>query len=197
MKGEKKRKVLITLQLLNLKLCLLKMSLSCNAFRNLQYNVADIHCEIAQTKWLVLSPLCCINPRLKSYLKDHALRGDKSLMSSDFKVASCSVWAFSIYLHPYVIIEFLLRFYYRHISHFMHKVPFPSSQRPRILVQVSLYLWYLCTKRLYIHYAHFCRTGGYSGLTNVETGMCSFVPQLSPHDSLMLSQPVSSPLPLR
>uniref|UniRef100_A0A3P8XA87 DENN/MADD domain containing 4A n=1 Tax=Esox lucius TaxID=8010 RepID=A0A3P8XA87_ESOLU len=42
----------------------------------------------------------------------------------------------------------------KHISHFMHKVPFPSSQRPRILLQ------------------------------------------LSPHDSLMLSQPVSSPLPL-
>ncbi|KAI5098180.1 C-myc promoter-binding protein isoform X3 [Silurus meridionalis] len=42
----------------------------------------------------------------------------------------------------------------KHISNFMHKVPFPSSQRPRILVQ------------------------------------------LSPHDSLMLSQPVSSPLPL-
>ncbi|XP_036399411.1 C-myc promoter-binding protein-like [Megalops cyprinoides] len=42
----------------------------------------------------------------------------------------------------------------KHISHFMHRVPFPSSQRPRILVQ------------------------------------------LSPHDSLMLSQPVSSPLPL-
>ncbi|XP_061077823.1 LOW QUALITY PROTEIN: C-myc promoter-binding protein [Conger conger] len=42
----------------------------------------------------------------------------------------------------------------KHISHFMHKVPFPSPQRPRILVQ------------------------------------------LSPHDSLMLSQPVSSPLPL-
>ncbi|XP_067090555.1 C-myc promoter-binding protein [Osmerus mordax] len=42
----------------------------------------------------------------------------------------------------------------KHISHFMYKVPFPSSQRPRILVQ------------------------------------------LSPHDSLMLSQPVSSPLPL-
>uniref|UniRef100_A0AAQ4NRN3 DENN domain containing 4A n=1 Tax=Gasterosteus aculeatus aculeatus TaxID=481459 RepID=A0AAQ4NRN3_GASAC len=42
----------------------------------------------------------------------------------------------------------------KHICHFMHKVPFPSSQRPRILVQ------------------------------------------LSPHDSLMLSQPVSSPLPL-
>ncbi|XP_046897446.1 C-myc promoter-binding protein-like isoform X1 [Hypomesus transpacificus] len=42
----------------------------------------------------------------------------------------------------------------KHISQFMHKVPFPSSQRPRILVQ------------------------------------------LSPHDSLMLSQPVSSPLPL-
>ncbi|XP_077568857.1 C-myc promoter-binding protein-like isoform X2 [Stigmatopora nigra] len=42
----------------------------------------------------------------------------------------------------------------KHISHFMHKIPFPSSQRPRILVQ------------------------------------------LSPHDSLMLSQPVFSPLPL-
>ncbi|KAI1889555.1 hypothetical protein AGOR_G00164080 [Albula goreensis] len=42
----------------------------------------------------------------------------------------------------------------KHVSHFMHRVPFPSSQRPRILVQ------------------------------------------LSPHDSLMLSQPVSSPLPL-
>uniref|UniRef100_A0A3P9Q218 DENN domain containing 4A n=1 Tax=Poecilia reticulata TaxID=8081 RepID=A0A3P9Q218_POERE len=48
----------------------------------------------------------------------------------------------------------LLLLFSRHISHFMHKVPFPSSQRPRILVQ------------------------------------------LSPHDSLMLSQPVSSPLPL-
>ncbi|KAG5848772.1 hypothetical protein ANANG_G00102970 [Anguilla anguilla] len=42
----------------------------------------------------------------------------------------------------------------KHVTHFMHRVPFPSSQRPRILVQ------------------------------------------LSPHDSLMLSQPVSSPLPL-
>ncbi|XP_040927132.1 C-myc promoter-binding protein isoform X2 [Betta splendens] len=42
----------------------------------------------------------------------------------------------------------------KHVSHFMQNVPFPSTQRPRILVQ------------------------------------------LSPHDSLMLSQPVSSPLPL-
>ncbi|XP_056137152.1 C-myc promoter-binding protein [Lampris incognitus] len=42
----------------------------------------------------------------------------------------------------------------KHISHFMQTVPFPSCQRPRILVQ------------------------------------------LSPHDSLILSQPVSSPLPL-
>ncbi|XP_075996896.1 C-myc promoter-binding protein [Genypterus blacodes] len=42
----------------------------------------------------------------------------------------------------------------KHISHFMQSVPFPSIQRPRILVQ------------------------------------------LSPHDSLILSQPVSSPLPL-
>uniref|UniRef100_S4RFA7 DENN/MADD domain containing 4A n=1 Tax=Petromyzon marinus TaxID=7757 RepID=S4RFA7_PETMA len=42
----------------------------------------------------------------------------------------------------------------KHISHFMHNTPFPSPQRPRILVQ------------------------------------------LSPHDSLTLSQPASSPLPL-
>ncbi|XP_021165570.2 C-myc promoter-binding protein isoform X2 [Fundulus heteroclitus] len=42
----------------------------------------------------------------------------------------------------------------KHISHFMKNVPFPSTQRPRILLQ------------------------------------------LSPHDSLILSQPVSSPLPL-
>ncbi|XP_069767094.1 C-myc promoter-binding protein isoform X2 [Narcine bancroftii] len=42
----------------------------------------------------------------------------------------------------------------KHICHFMHKVPFPSPQRPRILVQQS------------------------------------------PHDQLMLCQPVSSPLPL-
>lgn len=28
-------------------------------------------------------------------------------------------------------------FIYRHISHFMQHVPFPSIQRPRILVQVS------------------------------------------------------------
>uniref|UniRef100_A0A4W3KFB6 DENN domain containing 4A n=1 Tax=Callorhinchus milii TaxID=7868 RepID=A0A4W3KFB6_CALMI len=42
----------------------------------------------------------------------------------------------------------------KHICHFMHNAPFPSPQRPRILVQQS------------------------------------------PHDSLMLCQPVSSPLPL-
>uniref|UniRef100_A0A8K9VGL6 DENN/MADD domain containing 4A n=1 Tax=Oncorhynchus mykiss TaxID=8022 RepID=A0A8K9VGL6_ONCMY len=29
----------------------------------------------------------------------------------------------------------------KHISHFMHKVPFPSSQRPRILLQVRWSLW--------------------------------------------------------
>ncbi|XP_049652489.1 DENN domain-containing protein 4C isoform X3 [Accipiter gentilis] len=43
----------------------------------------------------------------------------------------------------------------KHISHFMHNIPFPSPQRPRILVQ------------------------------------------LSAHDALILSQPVSTPLPLR
>lgn len=30
----------------------------------------------------------------------------------------------------------LICFYYRHISHFMFDVPYPSPQRPRILVQV-------------------------------------------------------------
>uniref|UniRef100_A0A8C9S6N2 DENN/MADD domain containing 4C n=1 Tax=Scleropages formosus TaxID=113540 RepID=A0A8C9S6N2_SCLFO len=42
----------------------------------------------------------------------------------------------------------------KHISHFMHNVPFPSPQRPRILVQ------------------------------------------LSPHDTLVFSQPICTPLPL-
>ncbi|KAF5912809.1 hypothetical protein HPG69_007799 [Diceros bicornis minor] len=42
----------------------------------------------------------------------------------------------------------------KHISHFMHNIPFPSPQRPRILVQLSV------------------------------------------HDALILSQPVSTPLPL-
>ncbi|XP_017745580.1 PREDICTED: DENN domain-containing protein 4C [Rhinopithecus bieti] len=44
--------------------------------------------------------------------------------------------------------------FYRHISHFMQNIPFPSPQRPRILVQLSV------------------------------------------HDALILSQPVSTPLPL-
>lgn len=45
----------------------------------------------------------------------------------DYSAAYC--W----HIWPYVPLIFL---HSRHISHFMHKVPFPSSQRPRILVQV-------------------------------------------------------------
>lgn len=78
----------------------------------------------------------------------------------------------------------------------MHKVPFPSSQRPRILVQVRLlfaacrghYRWnLLVTLALLVGGVLVC------SLLNIS---CAFL-QLSPHDSLMLSQPVSSPLPLR
>uniref|UniRef100_A0A2I3LHR6 UDENN domain-containing protein n=1 Tax=Papio anubis TaxID=9555 RepID=A0A2I3LHR6_PAPAN len=53
-----------------------------------------------------------------------------------------------------VIMIFISNFFSRHISHFMQNIPFPSPQRPRILVQLSV------------------------------------------HDALILSQPVSTPLPL-
>uniref|UniRef100_A0A6Q2X3E8 DENN domain containing 4A n=1 Tax=Esox lucius TaxID=8010 RepID=A0A6Q2X3E8_ESOLU len=36
----------------------------------------------------------------------------------------------------------------KHISHFMHKIPFPSSQRPRILVQVNICCVTLCFSTL-------------------------------------------------
>lgn len=74
-------------------------------------------------------------------------------------------------------------FFARHVSHFMQNVPFPSIQRPRILVQVrtGATLMYHIIRAYILHIL-----------------MCSApLPQLSPHDSLMLSQPVSSPLPLR
>lgn len=45
----------------------------------------------------------------------------------------------SILSCPYCLIKWFLFFFtHRHISHFMQTVPFPSIQRPRILVQVSL-----------------------------------------------------------
>lgn len=47
--------------------------------------------------------------------------------------------SYCCYFWPHIPLIHLLRLT-RHISHFMHKVPFPSSQRPRILVQVSLSL---------------------------------------------------------
>lgn len=74
----------------------------------------------------------------------------------------------------------------RHISHFIHNVPFPSPQRPRILVQVRA-----ATQR------------GATWAEGVGRGQpliltCgSSASQMSPYDNLLLCQPVSSPLPLR
>ncbi|KAB1276954.1 C-myc promoter-binding protein [Camelus dromedarius] len=70
-------------------------------------------------------------------------------------VWTCDMLTFIAYGICFGINWVFVCLFLRHISHFMHKVPFPSPQRPRILVQ------------------------------------------LSPHDNLILSQPVSSPLPLR
>lgn len=68
----------------------------------------------------------------------------------------------------------------------MHNVPFPSPQRPRILVQVS-------------------PLPGDGARSDPRPGpACPCVPhrapvspQMSPYDSLLLCRPVSSPLPLR
>ena len=46
---------------------------------------------------------------------------------TDYSASHCC------YFWPHIPLILIL---HRHISHFMHKVPFPSSQRPRILVQV-------------------------------------------------------------
>nr|XP_045016072.1 C-myc promoter-binding protein isoform X2 [Jaculus jaculus] len=73
---------------------------------------------------------------------------------STFVLTGASAEKFLTFLYRYSISGPHVLPIEKHISHFMHKVPFPSPQRPRILVQ------------------------------------------LSPHDSLILSQPVSSPLPL-
>uniref|UniRef100_A0A671E3W0 DENN domain containing 4A n=1 Tax=Rhinolophus ferrumequinum TaxID=59479 RepID=A0A671E3W0_RHIFE len=70
------------------------------------------------------------------------------------KVYGAAIQKFLTFLYRYSISGPHVLPIEKHISHFMHKVPFPSPQRPRILVQ------------------------------------------LSPHDNLILSQPVSSPLPL-
>uniref|UniRef100_A0A8C1JCH4 DENN/MADD domain containing 4A n=1 Tax=Cyprinus carpio TaxID=7962 RepID=A0A8C1JCH4_CYPCA len=96
-------------------------------------------------------------------LQANVLRPDGSMtVHTNKSICLLSHWPFFDAFHNFL--TFLYRYSIsgphtlpieKHISHFMHKVPFPSSQRPRILVQ------------------------------------------LSPHDSLMLSQPVSSPLPLR
>ncbi|XP_051952689.1 C-myc promoter-binding protein isoform X1 [Xyrauchen texanus] len=95
-------------------------------------------------------------------LQDNSLRPDGSMtVHTNKSICLLSHWPFFDAFHNFL--TFLYRYSIsgphtlpieKHISHFMHKVPFPSSQRPRILVQ------------------------------------------LSPHDSLMLCQPISSPLPL-
>lgn len=65
----------------------------------------------------------------------------------------------------------------------MHNVPFPSPQRPRILVQVSH-----CV----------CPPDSPPPLCWLPPAHCVPVsPQMSPYDNLLLCRPVSSPLPLR
>uniref|UniRef100_A0A6Q2YXN7 DENN domain containing 4A n=1 Tax=Esox lucius TaxID=8010 RepID=A0A6Q2YXN7_ESOLU len=94
-------------------------------------------------------------------LLDHRLSAEATSVHANKCICLLSHWPFFDAFRKFL--TFLYRYSIsgphslpieKHISHFMHKIPFPSSQRPRILVQ------------------------------------------LSPHDSLMLSQPVSSPLPL-
>ncbi|XP_062402696.1 C-myc promoter-binding protein [Sardina pilchardus] len=100
--------------------------------------------------------------RVQLGLQDGGLRSDASMtVHTNKSICLLSHWpffdafrSFLTFLYRYSISGPHILPIEKHISHFMHKVPFPSSQRPRILVQ------------------------------------------LSPHDSLMLSQPVSSPLPL-
>lgn len=75
----------------------------------------------------------------------------------------------------------------RHISHFIHNVPFPSPQRPRILVQV----------RAEARAGAGWEKGSRQGLALVILTRGSSASQMSPYDNLLLCQPVSSPLPLR
>uniref|UniRef100_A0A669E5A7 DENN domain containing 4A n=1 Tax=Oreochromis niloticus TaxID=8128 RepID=A0A669E5A7_ORENI len=100
-------------------------------------------------------------PYPQECLTDHTANGSPCSVYTNKCICLLSHWPFFDAFRKFL--TFLYRYSIsgphalpieKHISHFMHKVPFPSSQRPRILVQ------------------------------------------LSPHDSLMLSQPVSSPLPL-
>ena len=90
---------------------------------------------------------------------------------------------------------------HRHISHFMQTVPFPSTQRPRILVQVSvecdILMSAVTTSVLYARFIWIDVSVFKHTELNPPTVAPVCLPQLSPHDSLMLSQPVSSPLPLR
>lgn len=75
----------------------------------------------------------------------------------------------------------------RHISHFIHNVPFPSPQRPRILVQV----------RAEAEAGAGWEEENCQGLVFTILTCGSSVSQMSPYDNLLLCQPVSSPLPLR
>lgn len=59
----------------------------------------------------------------------HALPIEKSVSVQDLHLAS--VWLRGLILTR-------CHFTCRHIAHFMQTVPFPSTQRPRILVQVSV-----------------------------------------------------------
>uniref|UniRef100_A0A671SDT5 C-myc promoter-binding protein-like n=1 Tax=Sinocyclocheilus anshuiensis TaxID=1608454 RepID=A0A671SDT5_9TELE len=78
-------------------------------------------------------------------LQANGLRPDGSMtVHTNKSICLLSHWPFFDAFHNFL--TFLYRYSIsaphtlpieKHISHFMHKVPFPSSQRPRILVQVS------------------------------------------------------------
>ena len=69
-----------------------------------------------------------------------------------------------LWLHGHCtgINSFFLVYLNRHISHFMHSVPFPSPQRPRILVQVRMLHFfvflYICGDTCFVFYDSFCLT---------------------------------------
>uniref|UniRef100_A0A671SF14 C-myc promoter-binding protein-like n=1 Tax=Sinocyclocheilus anshuiensis TaxID=1608454 RepID=A0A671SF14_9TELE len=78
-------------------------------------------------------------------LQANGLRPDGSMtVHTNKSICLLSHWPFFDAFHNFL--TFLYRYSIsaphtlpieKHISHFMHKVPFPSSQRPRILVQLS------------------------------------------------------------
>uniref|UniRef100_A0A8K9WNA8 DENN/MADD domain containing 4A n=1 Tax=Oncorhynchus mykiss TaxID=8022 RepID=A0A8K9WNA8_ONCMY len=86
----------------------------------------------------------------------------------------------------------------KHISHFMHKVPFPSSQRPRILLQVRWSLWPVVSSLEHKILVHSLRPAVLTSVTEALVSMifpfhwpCPYIP-LCP---LALADVLSAPCP--